>query len=182
MSRKTNLLQTLAVLAAATAPAHAEAPHELLDTARRAAHAVSPCRATADDLASEVTLRLWSRHRDVVERGDFRSYVDASVRNAWRDHLRKRRVASFTDLPSDDADAAPDPILPAPDEAPPSAVLEEFRENLEPADREVLAHLEAGHADRQIALDLGRTRHWVRTSVQRIRRQAVRHFGDEAMP
>lgn len=177
MSLKTkNLLSTLAVLAAATAPAPAQSATELLEVAQRTAATVSPCRATAGDLAGEVALRLWSRHRDVLERGGFRSYVDASVRNAWRDHVRKRRVPVFSDLPSDGTGAGPEPSLPAPDEQLATAVVDEFKDALSASDREVLEHLESGQTDREIAAAMSRTRHWVRGAVQRIRRQAERYF------
>ena len=78
------LLSSLAVLAAASAPAggaEIQAGH-VLRTATRAAAPLSPCQASADDLVGEVALRLWARHRDVVLGGGFQSYVETSVRNA----------------------------------------------------------------------------------------------------
>ena len=67
--------------------------------------------------------------------------------------------------------------FPAPDEPPSTVVLDEFRASLSALDREVLGHLEAGYADRQIAAATSRTRHSVRASVLRIRRHAERYFG-----
>ena len=96
-----SFLSGLAVLAAASAPAHAEeaAAEELVRTAQRTASSLTRCQAAADDLASQIALRVWSRHREVLGKAKLRQYVEACVRNAWRDQLRRgRRSSVFSEL------------------------------------------------------------------------------------
>ena len=180
-SNTKSLLSTLAVLAATAGDALAV---EFLDTANRSAAPLSRCEATAGDLVGNVALRLWSRHRDVLEGGNFRPYVEASIRNAWRDEIaRSRRTPVLSDLQCSESASEPvfpAPITPATDDVAAVAVVNEFRNLLSPSDLEVLAHLESGRTDREIARLTNRTRHQIRVSVARIRRQACTYFGDAA--
>ncbi len=195
MARRTNILSTLAVLAVASAPAPAESTTaaNLLEATYRAASRLSPCAASAQDLAGDVALRLWARHRHVLETDHLRPYVETSVRNAWRDQLRKqRRTPLFSEVfpdgslgvQGDRAESGrapvPDPIESTCQDPLAHAAAEEFRDSLSPSDRDVLDHLEAGRNDREIAPLMNRTRHWVRRSVERIRQQARVHFLEEA--
>ena len=181
MKNKTKtILSTLAVLAAASVPAPAAqaVPAELLRTAARTAAQICPCSATAGDLVGDVALRLWARHKELLRRENPRAYVEASVRNAWRDHLRKRRPKTFSELGNDDDGWAREPIATASTDPASDSAAMEFRAGLEQSDHAVLEQLEAGRSDREIAQRLERSRHSVRGAIQRIRRQAIRYFGD----
>lgn len=175
----TKLLSTLAVLAVTADAAAAE----FLNTATRKASALSANRTAADDLVGDVALRFFAKPRTVHRDGKLKPYVDASVRNAWRDEARRRHrhpTTPFTDLRTDDVSALPDPASPVSENAQSVAVINEFRAALSAADQEVLDHLEAGRSDREIAKQLDRTRHEIRSAVARIRRQATQSLCDDA--
>ena len=180
MKNKTqSLITTLAVLATTSVPAPAAdaIPTNLLHTAARTAAQICPCAATAGDLVGDVAARLWAHHRGALARGIPRAYVEASVRNAWRDRLRRKRPTSFSELSDGSAGVPAEPTDTT--AAPPISTIcaAEFRDQLKPADRDVLNRLETGMKDREIAQVLGRTRHSIRSSVRRLRRLADRYFG-----
>lgn len=155
---------------------------ELLCSARASAVQLTPCLATAEDLASQATLRLLERHPEALGEAEaWGGYLRRSVHNAFYDEQRRQgrsRIAALAGLDEraeEDALLELAPVCEA--EGPELAVVEEFRERLSAPDREVLDLLVEGHSDRAIA-ELERcTRHDVRSSVERIRRTAERHFG-----
>lgn len=180
MSRNKNLLSALAVLAVTSAD---HAAVELLATASRLARTLGRCESTADDLVGDTALKFWSRHQDVLEQGNFKSYLETSVRNRWRDKLRAPRTTAFSELqelpePSAETLAFPDRTG-GQDDALSLATVDEFRSSLTPKESEVLAHLESGRTDREIAKEMNHTRYWVRGTVQRLRQKAGVYFGGE---
>ena len=181
---KRSVLPTLAVLAAsATGHAAVEArAGEFLESANRTAARLTSCPASADDVVSQVALRLWSRHSNILLEGSsHRAYVDTSLRNARRDQLRRRRMISFSEL--DESNAPQLAVAPATTATPmESAGLHEFRARLGADDQEILSFLEAGHAEREIARRTGKSRHQVRTCLMRIRRRATDYFECPDLP
>lgn len=172
------LISSLAAACVAAGPATA-APEaraaDLLQTAQVTAERLTSCPATADDLVGDATLRILQRHPEAFrETEGWHGYVRQSIRNAFRDELRRGRWARRTsDLLGDDSLGFEDslPSL-APEDESEELVVEEFRAGLAPAERDVLDQLMLGHCERQIAGALDRTRHDVRTSLQRIRHAA----------
>ena len=163
------------------APTEGDVAQEFLRTASRTALRLTPCGHTAGDLVGETALRLWSRHREVLERRQFKSYVESCVRNLRRDHLRRwHRTPLFTDLDSDGVPFQPTMPAAGSDDAAALAATSEFRDGLSADDRAVLEHLEDGRSTRDIAELVGQTRHAVRASVERIRDRARDHFPDLA--
>jgi len=155
---------------------------ELLCSARASAVQLTPCLATAEDLASRATLRLLERHPEALGEAEaWGGYLRRSVHNAFYDERRRQsrsRVAAHGQLDDRDDEDALDELAPSCAAVGPElAVVEEFRERLSARDREVLDLLMEGHSDRSIAELERRTRHDVRSSVERIRRAAEHHFG-----
>lgn len=180
MARNTkNLLSALAVLAVTSADA---AAIEFLATASRVARSLGRCESTADDLVGDTALKFWSRHRDVLAKGEFKSYLETSVRNGWRDRMRAPRTTAFSelqDLPEPGSEAQTFASPTGDGDAQSVATVDEFRGTLTPSESDVLTHLESGHTDREIADRMSRTRYWVRGTVQRLRQKAETYFGSE---
>ena len=172
------LLSSIALLGGAAAEARAEPPAQFLEQAQRSAKARTPCSTLAADVASEVSLRLWQRHREFVERFDSArgGYVDRCVQNRLRDEWRSRGRRSRIEGESggvaeetlDIAASGPDAVV--------CASVAEFRSALRDDDRRVLHLLEDGGSEREIARVLGTTRHQVRGALTRIGALAQRHL------
>jgi len=159
---------------------------DLLQTAQVTANRLTACPATADDLVGDATLRLLQRHPEAFEATEgWHGYVRQCIRNAFKDDLRRRSWTRHgSDLAASDLDGdqaqrnvLDDGLAPLEFEDPAEALgIEEFRSGLAPTEREVLDRLLLGQRERQIAQDLGRTRHDVRASLQHLRRAAERVF------
>jgi RNA polymerase sigma-70 factor (family 1) len=76
-----------------------------------------PDSETAEELTSDVFLKLWERRATLTEVQFVRTYILVSVRNHCRNHLRKQQP-NFTSL-----DAEPLPVAPASAETPDQAVV-----------------------------------------------------------
>jgi len=182
------LLSSLAAAIAAGSPAAAlpEAQAlELLSTARTVAERLTDCPATADDLVGETARKIVERRPGLVGAEGWRGYVRQAVRNAYRDELRRGGRRRITSLEDDGDQGDPlDRIAVETGSAGAFAeelAVEEFRESFDALEREVLELLVEGLSDRAIAEQLGQTRHAVRKSVERIRREAERVFGETAL-
>ena len=151
---------------------------EFLAEATVLANRLTRCPAAADDLVGESALRLLAGHDDILredDKGRRRGYVRRCLENALRDELRRRaRLRPVTDLTDE---AGPGFERAVTKNVATELQIEEFRAGLEPDDGEVLALLEDELTERQIAARLGRTRHSVRCSIDRLRNAATRYFG-----
>jgi RNA polymerase sigma factor (sigma-70 family) len=182
----TKLLSSLAAVCAAAGPASAvpeASAAELLRVAQRTADRISTCPATADDLVGEATLRLLERRPDVFQGEGRDRYVRQTIRNAYRDELRRKRRLRRLDGTDEDEPAGglAATLAPVSDEGPDEVLVADFRDRLDARDRDVLELVERGLRERDVAAELGRTRHDVRASLQRLRRAAERTFSPPAL-
>ena len=181
------LLSSLAAVCAAAGSASAVTETSaagLLRVAQASADRISSCPATADDLVGEATLRFLERRPDVFDAEGRDRYVRRSIRNAYRDELRRRKRIRFLDGVDEDEPAGElaSALAPVIDDGREEVAIEDFRDRLDPEEREVLDLFEKGVRERGAAALLGRTRHDVRASLQRLRRAAERTFGDPRAP
>lgn len=179
----TGLAAAFAVAGSTTAASEARAA-EILQTAQMTAERLTSCPATADDLVGDATLRILQKHPEAFEETKgWHGYVRQSIRNAFRDELRRRGwTQNVTDLECGGglADWLEGGMAPfEQDDVAGALVIEEFRSILAPAEREVLDGLLLGHRERQLAEELGRTRHDIRASLRRLRHAAEPAQGAE---
>jgi RNA polymerase sigma-70 factor (ECF subfamily) len=70
--------------------------------------------ATADDLSQEAFLRAWRKLESFDQTKKFSAWLFAIARNVAFDHLRKRRIVVFSELPEEvdapDAEPLPDEV------------------------------------------------------------------------
>lgn len=178
MQRNLKLLSSALGLLALAGPARADlAAGEVLRLANAAATRVTSCPATADDLGAEATLRFLAATGGVpADRPAREAYLRRLVVNLRRDWLRKEgRVQALDGIDSSPAEGLDrrsgleDPVE--------AAEVAEFVAHLKPEEREVLESMKEGLTEREIAREVGSTRHSVRTIVQRIRSRASEFFG-----
>ncbi|MFY9238344.1 MAG: RNA polymerase sigma factor [Roseovarius sp.] len=75
---------------------------DLMRLARRLAHS----EAEAQDLVQEVLLRLWMRRAEVAEVDDLRAYARTSLRNLYRQGLRRIPMEALEECASPTVDPA----------------------------------------------------------------------------
>ena len=171
------LLSSIAFLWALTGVSEALAQtsaQEFLDTAQKAAVRTAACQADADDLASEAALRFLKSRRPDSEPPSSRGYIVQSVRNVQREWLRKTNRTRPVGA-SEEAESLEGSVvgLSTPVSNPSrQAQFQELFEALSPGELEVLALMEEGLGERDIARETGESRYRVRNTIERIRKQA----------